>query len=76
VAAAAIGAVRRERTAAKLGMASPLQNVRLTATAADLERLARVTPDVVAASNSAGLETQAASGEAEERFAAVIEKAG
>jgi valyl-tRNA synthetase len=73
VAAAAIGAVRRERTAAKLSMAKPLRTARLLARPPDLERLARVAADVAAAANAPALETEITRADPEERFSAVIE---
>jgi valyl-tRNA synthetase len=73
LAAEAIGAVRRARTAASLGMGRPLASVRLSGSPADLEALRAVAEDVRAASNVPSLETEPVEREAEEeRFGAAI----
>jgi valyl-tRNA synthetase len=76
LAAEAIAAIRRARTEASLGMGRPLKLCRLRASAADLEALAEVRADVLAAANAPVLETSAEERAAEApRFAAEIEAA-
>ena len=73
LAAEAIGAVRRARTAASLSMGRPLASVRLSGSPADLEALRAVAEDVRAASTVPALETEPVEREAEEeRFGAAI----
>ncbi len=73
LAAEAMGAVRRARTAASLSMGRPLASVTLSGTAADLEVLLAVAEDVRAASNVPTLETESVERDAEEeRFGAAI----
>ena len=73
IAADAIGAIRRARTAAALGMGKPLASVVLAASAADLERLGAVERDVCDAANAPALTTEARQPDPEgERFTATI----
>ena len=78
VAAAAIGAVRRERTLAKLGMGRPLAKATLIGSAADLALVRSVAEDVCAAANVPALdvdERAAIADDPGERFSATIERA-